>query len=141
MNESPSLTPFAAIDSPRERRPGVPMEARPPHPVGQPHWTTPDAQPDPGTVLKRVGLDALTPVFGTTLPPRGLSGFLRRAAFRIPEHRTSHWLVLLLADRVDVLENDLARVVPITLGVAALGGGAAYLSRRRLGKLRAWLGR
>jgi hypothetical protein len=54
----------------------------------------------------------LTPVFGSTLPPRGLSGSLRRVAFRYSENDLRHWLMLLGADRVDVVEGlvgDLAR--------------------------------
>ena len=50
----------------------------------------------------------LTPVFGTTLPPRGLSGAVRRVAYsRYSEARAAHWLLLLLADRVDVVEAAL----------------------------------
>jgi hypothetical protein len=50
----------------------------------------------------------LTPVFGTSVPPRGLSGLLRRQAYAIPDHHPLHWQTLLLADRVDVWEHRLA---------------------------------
>ena len=72
-----------AVDASPEARPGVPMEWDPPHPAGAAHWREPERQPDPGHVLKRKGLDRLTPVFGTATPPRGLSGVLRRAAYAI----------------------------------------------------------
>ena len=97
--------PGAGIDADDARRPGVPMEAKVPHPMGSAHWKVPEQQPDPGNILKRKGLPGLTPVFGTTLPPRGLSGWMRRAAYEIPEHKTSHWFVLLLADRVAAVEQ------------------------------------
>jgi hypothetical protein len=52
------------------------------------------------------------PVFGTTCPLRGISGFLRRRAFRCSESDLRDWLMLLFADRVDMVEglaSDLAR--------------------------------
>ena len=113
------------IDATRDRRPGVPMETIPPHPVGAAHWREPERQADPGWVLKRESLPELTPVFGTSIPPRGISGAMRRAAYRIPDHHTSHWLVLLLADRVDALEHGSMRWVPASLALAV--GGAIGL--------------
>ncbi|WP_408897566.1 hypothetical protein ACJ5H2_00325 [Nocardioides sp. R1-1] len=51
----------------------------------------------------------LTPVYGTSVPLRGLSGVVRRAAYaRFSEARAAHWLLLLLADRVDVVEQTAA---------------------------------
>lgn len=105
--------------------PGVPMEKDPPEPAGNAHWLTPDKMEDPGYVLKRAGLDELTPVFGTSVPPRGLSGLMRKSAYDIPEHYTTHWLLLLAADRVDVLEDRLKRYLPFV----ALAGGI-YLALR-----------
>ena len=51
-------------------------------------------------------------VYGTSSPPVGLSGALRRYAFRYSESSWGHWLPLILADRVNVVEgivSDLAR--------------------------------
>ena len=120
--------PGAAIDATRDRRPGVPMESVPPHPVGAAHWDQPDRQTDPGGVLKRANLPERTRVCVTSVPPRGVSGMMRRAAYRIPDHHTSHWLVLLLADRVDALEHGSWRWMPASL---ALVGGAAIGLRFR----------
>jgi hypothetical protein len=53
----------------------------------------------------------ITPVFGTAQPPRGLSGMIRRAAYKLTESDIRHWLMLLVADRVNVVEgvvDDLA---------------------------------
>ena len=76
-----------------------------------------------------------TPVFGTAQPPRGLCGALRRRAYAIPEHHARHWALLLLADRVDVVETWMREqgTRPATVA-AALGGVilvAAWLARRR----------
>lgn len=44
----------------------------------------------------------LTPVFGTSCPPRGISGAIRKLAYaRYSEARAAHWLLLLAADRVE----------------------------------------
>jgi len=114
-----------AMDTSMEQRPGVPMEKEAPAPAGNAHWLTPEKMPDPGYILKRANLEELTPVFGTASPPRGLSGVMRTAAYKIPEHFTSHWLILLAADRVDVLEDRLKRYLPL-----ALLAGGVYLALR-----------
>lgn len=52
----------------------------------------------------------VTTVFGTSLPPSGLSGIIRRYAFKHSEDRYRHWLPLIFADRINVYEgiiNDL----------------------------------
>jgi hypothetical protein len=51
---------------------------------------------------ERPGLSA---VFGTSVPPSGLSGRIRRYAFRYSEGSFGHWIPLLLADRVNVIEG------------------------------------
>lgn len=116
-----------AVDADPQNRPGVPMELEVPRPAGHAHWSEPERQDDPGNVLKRKGLEQLTPVFGTTVPPRGLSGLMRRAAYGIPEHFTSHWFALLLADRVDVIEDRTKRAAPFVLPALALAG-LAYVA-------------
>lgn len=47
----------------------------------------------------------VTRVFGTSIPPSGLSGMLRRYAFKFSEGSSGHWLTLLVADRVNVVEG------------------------------------
>ncbi|MGN6183351.1 MAG: hypothetical protein ACTHQM_06810 [Thermoanaerobaculia bacterium] len=49
----------------------------------------------------------ITPVFGTACPPRGLSGVLRGIAYKFGEGRLAHWMTLMLADRIDVVEGLL----------------------------------
>jgi hypothetical protein len=50
----------------------------------------------------------MTPLFGSTVPPSGISGMMRRAAFRFSENDLRHWLILLAADRVNVGEGLLS---------------------------------
>jgi len=51
---------------------------------------------------ERPGLSA---VFGTSVPPSGWSGAIRRYAFNYSESSFGHWLPLLFADRVNVIEG------------------------------------
>jgi hypothetical protein len=76
-----------------------------------------------------------TPVFGTAQPVRGLSGALRTRAYAIPEHHARHWLLLVAADRVDVVESWIRERPARGAGAVAVLGGAlvaaAWLARRR----------
>ena len=47
----------------------------------------------------------ITPVFGATVPPRGLSGRMRNYAYEFGEGTNRHWMTLLLADSIDALEH------------------------------------
>ena len=47
----------------------------------------------------------LTPVFGNSCPPHGLSGMLRDYAYQFGEASNRHWMTLILADRVDMVEH------------------------------------
>lgn len=116
----PKELPYWGLDRNPEDRPGVPREA-PPHPLPGAHWREPTQQPITGRVLTRAGLSRPTPVFSTALPPKGLSGALRRIAYRIPDHRVPHWLLLLFSDRVDVVQSLSSRL----LGRMRKGAGRA----------------
>lgn len=92
-------------------RPSVPQERFDPNLNGA-HWEFPDRQPETWPRERSIEHRFLTPVFGTSCPPRGVSGVLRRHAYeRFSEARAAHWLVLLAADRVDVLESGLRSLV------------------------------
>lgn len=52
----------------------------------------------------------LTAVYGTSAPPSGLSGIMRRKAFGYSENHYGHWLLLMAADRVNVLEGIIADI-------------------------------
>jgi hypothetical protein len=47
----------------------------------------------------------LTPVFGESVPPFGLSGMLRDYAYQFGEASNRHWMTLLLADRINRIES------------------------------------
>ncbi|MDD2845902.1 MAG: hypothetical protein PHT57_13220 [Rhodoferax sp.] len=92
-------------------RPAYPMERTPPR---LPHGTPgPLAQqPCDVEVLHSTERPGITKVFGTTVPPSGLSGRLRRFAFKYSENDLRHWMTLLLADRIHMgegLVQDVAR--------------------------------
>ena len=123
----------AGADEAVSSRPGVPREREERRDPGA-HWVEPVQQHGPDTI-GRTGLQIPTPVFGTAQPARGASGVLRRAAYRIPEHRASRWGLLLAADRLDVLERrarGAAWLVP-ALAAGAIGYAlvARALARRR----------
>jgi hypothetical protein len=143
-------------DLDRKDRPGVPMERTPPRFIHQHEGKLPQQEENVEVLVSSERFGAITPVFGTAQPPRGVSGMLRRLAFRWSENDLRHWLVLLAADRVNVVEGigeDLAHgKVPNVLaemGIkaewehnraglvrkavigGALVGAAVYLMRRR----------
>ncbi|WP_051684097.1 hypothetical protein [Blastococcus sp. URHD0036] len=71
------------------------------------HWEFPERQPETYPRERSVEHGMLTPVFGTAQPLSGVSGAIRRYAYRYSEGRTAHWLLLILGDRVDAWENHL----------------------------------
>ena len=70
-------------------------------------WERPPQQPIDIEVLHSNERPDVTAVFGTSTPPSGLSGTLRRFAFKYSESNYGHWLPLVLADRVNVVEGVL----------------------------------
>ena len=70
-------------------------------------------------------------MFGTAIPPKGLSGVIRAIAYRYPDHLTRHWLLLLMADRVNFVERMFTRF-PFIVPAALVGG----LVARRFAKAR-----
>ncbi len=104
-------------------RPGVPMRSRPSPAEGAPE-APPTPQDGHESRLRRAGLDAPTPVFGTAQPLHGLSGALRRVAYALPEHQGRHWLLLMVADRVDVVEDRVGGVFSAPLAAIGADAGA-----------------
>ncbi|WP_133499841.1 hypothetical protein [Cognatilysobacter terrigena] len=109
-------------DLDRANRPAVPMERQPPR-LENVHWDIPEPQRQTVEVLHSIERPGITPVFGSACPPSGLSGKIRRAAFRHSEGRLRHWMMLLLADRVNVIEGlfDDARHSKRVHTIAAVG--------------------
>lgn len=98
--------PGWGVDLDPKDRPAVPKENFNPQGTGA-HWHFPERQPELYPRERSTEHKFLTPVFGTSCPPKGLSGMIRRYAYRYSEAQLSHWLLLIGADRVDVVESRI----------------------------------
>ncbi|MCC9176956.1 hypothetical protein [Arthrobacter sp. zg-Y750] len=116
--QKPALTPTSdelraripgwGADLDPKDRPAVPKLQFDPTLSGA-HWEFPERQEEKYPRERSIEHKFLTPVFGTSCPPKGLSGVMRRYAYRrFSEARAAHWLILLAADRVDAVESHLA---------------------------------
>lgn len=70
-------------------------------------WARPPQQPVNVEVLHSNERPNVSAVFGTATPPSGLSGMLRRLAFKYSESSYGHWLPLMAADRIAIVEGTL----------------------------------
>ncbi|WP_201297321.1 hypothetical protein [Sphingomonas sp. 8AM] len=70
-------------------------------------WSRPALQRPDVEILRSIEHNRLPAVVGTSTPPSGLSGMLRRYAFRRSESDWWHWLLLMGADRINVVEGVL----------------------------------
>jgi hypothetical protein len=98
--------PGWGVDLDPNDRPSVPRLKFDPQATGA-HWDFPERQPEKWPRERSVEHEMLPPVFGTSTPPRGLSGLVRRYAYRYSEGRAAHWLLLLGADRINSIECHL----------------------------------
>ena len=99
--------PGWGVDLDPRDRPAVPKERFAPEATGA-HWDFPERQPGHETRERSIEHAFVTPVFGTTAPLKGLSGVVRRHAYRrYSEGRAAHWLLLIGADRIDVAESRI----------------------------------
>lgn len=92
-----------AIDADPKNDPTYPMRRRGDY--TDPNWLRPAQQPGYDNILHSNERPDVTRVFGTSAPVKGLSGCVRHWAFRFSEGRFAHWLLLLLADRVNTVEG------------------------------------
>ena len=100
------------IDANPKNDPAYPMKARNNGEHAGYSWQRPPQQPVNVEILHSNERPNVTSVFGTSTPPAGLSGMLRRFAFRYSESSYGHWLPLMAADRIGVVEgvvHDLSR--------------------------------
>ena len=99
--------PGWGVDLDPANRPSVPRERFDPNLNGA-HWEFPERQPERWPRERSIEHKCLTPVFGTSCPPKGLSGVIRKYAYATySEGRAAHWLLLIAADRVDAVESHL----------------------------------
>ncbi len=93
------------IDTDLENEPNYPIKKYNGDDHKRLNWERPPLQPVMGEILKSVEHPRMPAVFGTQNPPAGLSGAVRRIAFKYDESEYGHWLNLLLADRINVIEG------------------------------------
>jgi hypothetical protein len=99
------------VDANKSVRPNYPMWKIPEEGTGA-HWDVPEQQPNFHDFysIERPGP---TRVFGASVPPSGLSGVIRKYAFKkFSESHWEHWLLLMFADRINVIEGiveDIAK--------------------------------
>ena len=99
--------PGWGVDLDPKDRPSVPRERFDPSLSGA-HWDFPERQPEKWPRERSNEHKFLTPVFGTSCPPKGVSGLMRKYAYkRFSEARMAHWLILVVADRVDAFGSHL----------------------------------
>jgi hypothetical protein len=89
-------------------------------------WQRPAQQEPEVEILQSIEHNRMPAVVGTSTPPSGVSGAIRRYAFRRSESDWWHWLLLMGADRINVVEGvvqDLAHGkvpnVPAEMGIRA----------------------
>lgn len=93
------------IDADPKNDPTYPMKHRTDAEQEGYSWDRPTQQDVNIEVLHSIERPNVTAVFGTSTPPSGLSGMIRRYAFKHSENSYLHWLPLLMADRVNVVEG------------------------------------
>jgi hypothetical protein len=99
-----------AIDADPEDHPNYPYK----HWNGDDHkrlnWERPPQQEKTVEILQSTEHERTPAAFGTNNPPSGVSGAIRKQAFTYSENMLRHWLLLIFADRVDVVEGLLADI-------------------------------
>jgi hypothetical protein len=66
-----------------------------------------------------------------------VSGAIKRYAYTIPDHQISRWMLLLVSDRIDAMENQIAETLQspwFILGLTLSAGAAIYFAKERVSK-------
>jgi hypothetical protein len=105
--KDPSQIKGWGVDADPKNDPTYPMKHRNEGEHSGYSWERPLKQPPTVEVLHSNERADLTSVFGTSTPPSGPSGVLRRLAFRYSESSYGHWLPLVLADRLSAVGGVL----------------------------------
>jgi hypothetical protein len=107
MTERVKDIPGWGMDADPDNDPTYPMK----HYTGADHerldYEKAPQQPINIEVFHSIERPGVTRVFGTSTPPSGLSGSIRRFAYKYSEATLAHWMTLMLADRVDVIQGKL----------------------------------
>ncbi|MCW2715343.1 MAG: hypothetical protein JWN88_2390 [Frankiales bacterium] len=103
--------PGWGVDLDPKDRPSFPREQLIEDRTGA-HWDFPERQAGGERRERSIEHGMLPPVFGTVAPLHGVSGVLRRLAYRkYSEAHTLHWLLLVAGDRVDSLGSSVTSVL------------------------------
>ncbi len=103
--------PGWGIDADPKNDPTYPMRHRTTDAHSDADYERPTRQADFPETLMSIERPSLPAVIGNSVAPSGLSGMIRRLAFKYSENHYGHWLPLLLADRINMIEgvvSDLA---------------------------------
>lgn len=113
------------------------------------HWDFPERQPERAPRERSIEHRFLPPVFGTAQPLHGVSGMIRRKAYQLGEDKTSRWLMLMGADRVEAVGSHVRSLLtlrpdnPVTeTGVVTeftAGGLSSRLGRGRYDVRHQWM--
>lgn len=101
----PKDIPGWGMDADPENDPTYPMKKWNGADYERIHYEKAEQQPQNIEVLHSIERPGITRVFGTSTPPKGLSGMIRRWAFRYSEATATHWMGLLFADKINVIEG------------------------------------
>jgi hypothetical protein len=93
------------IDADPENEPTYPMKNYTGDDHARLNYVRPVQQRRSVEILQSNERPSVSAVFGTSTPPSGFSGMIRRYAFRFSEGSWGHWLPLILADRVNMIEG------------------------------------
>jgi hypothetical protein len=97
--------PGWGIDADADNDPTYPMKTRTGADFERIHYDKPVQQPVNIKVFQSIERPEMTRVFGTSTPASGLSGKIRAFAYKFSEADARHWLTLVMADRVNVVEG------------------------------------
>ena len=119
----PSTVTGWGVDADPENDPTYPYRDRS-NDHGLMQTDKPTLQQSDTEILQSIEHTKRPAVFGTSTPPRWVSGMIRRAAFRWSESNWLHWLMLMGADRINVVEGvveDIGRGklpnIPAEMGI------------------------
>lgn len=132
-NSSHDHIPGWGIDADPENDPTYPMKKWNGADHERIHYEKAPQQPVNIKVFHSNERPGITRVFGTSTPPTGLSGAIRAYAFKHSEGKAAHWMGLILADRVNVIEgiiSDLSRGIIPNI-VAEMGWKAEWQHNRK----------
>ena len=107
----PSQVKGWGVDADPKNDPTYPMKNRNNGEHAGYTWERPTQQPRSVEVLHSNERPNVSATFGTSMPPVGLSGVIRREAFKYSENSYGHWVPLMLADRVGMIEGVLTDLV------------------------------